>query len=65
MKKILSLTLATLLFLGLMGCTQQEPPLDTSPPVMESTGVLQITLPPETTVPATDQAKIMYCKIRI
>lgn len=54
MKKILSLTLAALLLLGLMGCTQQGPPLDTSPPVMESTGAPQTTAPPETTVPATD-----------
>ena len=54
MKKILSLTLAALLLLGLMGCTQQKLPLDTGPPVMESTGAPQTTAPPETTVPVTD-----------
>ena len=54
MKKILSLTLAVLLLLGLMGCTQQELPLDTNPPVMESTGAPQTAAPPETTVPVTD-----------
>ena len=54
MKKILSLTLAIALLLGLMGCAQQRLPLDTSPPVMESTGAPQTTAPPETTVPATD-----------
>lgn len=54
MKKILSLTLAIALLLGLMGCAQQGLPLDTSPPVMESTGAPQTTAPPETTVPATD-----------
>ena len=54
MKKILSLTLAALLLLGFMGCTQQELLLETSPPVTESTGTPQTTAPPETTVPATD-----------
>lgn len=58
MKKILSLTLAVLLLLGFMGCTQQELPLETSPPVTESTGTPQTTAPPETTVPATDPTEV-------
>ena len=58
MKKILSLTLAALLLLGFMGCTQQELPLETSPPVTESTGTPQTTAPPETTVPATDPTEV-------
>ena len=58
MKKILSLTLAAFLLLGFMGCTQQELPLETSPPVTESTGTPQTTAPPETTVPATDPTEV-------
>ena len=54
MKKILSLTLTTLLLLGLIGCTPQELPLETSPPVTEAKGAPQTTAPPETTTPATD-----------
>lgn len=54
MKKILSLTLAAALLLGLIGCKVQSPPVDTRPPVMESTGTTESTAPPETTAPATD-----------
>lgn len=54
MKKILSLTLTTLLLLGLIGCTPQELPLKASPPVTEAKGTPQTTAPPETTTPATD-----------
>ena len=50
MKKILSLTLAAVLFLSLFGCAVQESP----PAATETTGAAEITVPPETTVPQTD-----------
>jgi len=50
MKKILSLTLAAVLFLSLFGCAVQESPLAAT----ETTGAAETTVPPETTVPQTD-----------
>ena len=51
MKKLLSLLLTALLLLGLIGCKQQELPLEICPPVMETMGVPDTTAPPETTAP--------------
>ena len=54
MKKILSLTLAVVLLLGIIGCSPQEPPLDTCHVATEAAGVTENTEPPESTAPATD-----------
>ena len=54
MKKILSLTLAAVLFLSLFGCAVQESPPATKPAATEATGTAETTAPPETTVPQTD-----------
>lgn len=54
MKKILSLTLAAVLLLGLFGCTVQEQPSESKPAVTETTGVSEITPPTETSAPQTE-----------
>lgn len=54
MKKILSLTLAAVLFLILFGCAVQESPPATSPAATETTGMTETTAPPETNVPQTE-----------
>ena len=54
MKKILSLTLAVMLLLGLIGCSPQEPSMETYHVTTEPTGVTENTKPPESTEPATD-----------
>ena len=51
MKKILSLTLAAVLLLGLFGCTVQEQPSESKPAVTETTGVSEIPPPTETSAP--------------
>ena len=56
MKKILSLTLAVMLLLGIIGCSPQVS-LDTCHVVTETTGAPETTAPPETTVPTTDPAE--------
>ena len=54
MKKLLSLLLTSVLVLSLIGCRQQELPVQTSLPTTETSGVPDSTSPPETAVPATD-----------
>ncbi len=53
MKKILSLTLAVMLLLGLIGCSPQEPSMETYHVTTEPTGVTENTKPPESTEPVT------------
>lgn len=54
MKKILSLTLATMLFLGIIGCSLQEPSLETYHAITVSTGMTENAKPPESTESVTD-----------
>ena len=54
MKKLLSLLFTSVLVLSLIGCRQQELPVKTSLPTIETSGVPNPTAPPETAVPATD-----------
>ena len=49
MKKILCLTLAAVLLLGLFGCSATAPLPDTRPSETESAGLVETTSPPETT----------------
>lgn len=49
MKKILSLTLAAVLLLGLFGCSQESLPPDNCPSDTETSGIGDTTAPPETT----------------
>ena len=58
MKKLLSLLLTALLLLGLIGCKQQELPVQTSLPTTETTVLPDPTAPPETTVSATDPPEV-------
>ena len=53
MKKNLSLTLAVILLLGIIGCSRQEPPLETYHVTTKPTGVMENTEPPESTESVT------------
>ena len=58
MKKPLSLILAVILLLGIIGCSPQESSLETYHVATETTGVTENTKPPESTEPATDPKEI-------
>ena len=58
MKKPLSLILAVILLLGIIGCSPQESSLETYHVATETTGVTENTEPPESTEPATDPKEI-------
>lgn len=45
MKKISSLTLTIILLLGLLGCVQQDPPVDAKSQVAETAGASEVTSP--------------------
>lgn len=53
MKKILSLILVTMLFLGIIGCSLQEPSLETYHAITVPTGMTENAKPPEATESVT------------